>query len=69
MPLASGSQPPVSTSVKRRSFHSPLYVTRSRVTPGVSSTTASRRPRMRFTSADLPTFGRPTIAITGSAGR
>ena len=69
MPRASGSQPPVSTSVKRRSIHSALYVTRSRVTPGVSSTTASRRPRMRFTSADLPTFGRPTIATTGSAGR
>ena len=54
MPRASGSQPPVSTSEKRRSIHSALYVTRSRVTPGVSSTTASRRPRMRFTSADLP---------------
>ena len=47
----------------------PCTSTRSRVTPGVSSTTASRRPRMRLTSADLPTFGRPTIASTGSAGR
>ncbi len=30
---------------------------RSRVTPGFSSTIASRRPTMRFTSVDLPTFG------------
>src|SRR5664280_3527868 len=28
-------------------------------------TTASRRPRMRLTSVDLPTFGRPTTASTG----
>ena len=42
------------------------YATRSRVTPGTSSTTASRRPRMRLTSVDLPTFGRPTTASTGS---
>ena len=69
MPLASGSQPPVSTRVNLRSFHSALYETRSRVTPGLSSTTASRRPRIRLTSADLPTFGRPTIAKTGRAGR
>ena len=29
------------------------------MTPGMSWTTASRRPRMRFTSVDLPTFGPP----------
>src|SRR3712207_9018550 len=39
---------------------------RSRVTPGVSWTTAARRPRIRSTSVDLPTLGRPTIATTGS---
>src|SRR5919107_1622288 len=39
---------------------------RSRVTPGVSWTTAARRPRKRLTSVDLPTLGRPTIATTGS---
>jgi hypothetical protein len=67
--LGVGLPAPVSTTVKRRPSHSALYETRSRVTPGVSSTTASRRPMMRFTRADLPTFGRPTIASTGSAGR
>src|SRR5687767_9006901 len=39
---------------------------RSRVTPGVSSTTAWRRPMMRLTRVDLPTFGRPTTATTGT---
>ena len=39
---------------------------RSRVTPGMSCTTAARRPRMRLTSVDLPTLGRPTMATTGS---
>ena len=36
------------------------------MTPGTSCTTAARRPRMRLTSVDLPTFGRPTMATTGS---
>src|ERR1700710_2336311 len=39
---------------------------RSRVTPGTSCTTASRRPSTRLTRVDLPTLGRPTIATTGS---
>src|SRR6185312_16163319 len=64
-PLASGSQPPVSTTVNRRPDHCASYATRSRVTPGTSCTTASRRPRMRLTSVDLPTLGRPTTASTG----
>ena len=51
---ASGSQPPVSTTVNRRPFHSASYATRSRVTPGTSSTTASRRPRMRLTMSTCP---------------
>ena len=58
-------QPPVSSSVKRRPCHSASTALRSRVTPGCSSTIASRRPRMRFTSVDLPTLGRPTTATTG----
>src|SRR3954447_16437349 len=66
IPTASGSQPPVSTTVNSRPAQLASYDTRSRVTPGVSSTTASRRPMMRLTSVDLPTFGRPTIASTGS---
>ena len=69
IPLASGSQPPVSTSVYLRPFHSALYETRSLVTPGLSSTTASLLPMILFTSADLPTLGLPTIAKTGRAGR
>ena len=35
------------------------------MTPGTSCTTASRRPRIRLTRVDLPTFGRPTTATTG----
>src|SRR5512144_2347101 len=65
-PRASGSHPPVSTTVKARPFQVASYDTRSRVTPGTSSTTASRRPRIRLTSVDLPTLGRPTTANTGS---
>lgn len=38
--LASGSQPPVSTTVNCRPAHCASYGTRSRVTPGTSSTTA-----------------------------
>src|SRR5262249_30721435 len=39
---------------------------RSRVTPGVSRTIALRLPIRRLKRVDLPTFGRPTIATTGS---
>src|ERR1019366_2044418 len=66
MPVASTSQPPVSTRVNRVPVNSASYATRSRVTPGTSSTTASRRPRIRLTSVDLPTLGRPMIATTGT---
>ena len=38
---------------------------RSRVTPGLSSTIASRLPDSRLNSVDLPTLGRPMIATTG----
>ena len=60
--LASGSSsrtsmPPVSTSVKRRPFHSHGRSLRSRVTPGRAWTTASRDPVRRLMSEDLPTFG------------
>jgi hypothetical protein len=61
--------PPVSTTSTQRS---PLdarrnagTVTRSRVTPAVGSTIETRLPHMRFASVDLPTFGRPMIAIRG----
>jgi hypothetical protein len=62
----SSSSPPVSTTVKRRPFHSAVPYTRSRVVPGMSSTIASRCPMRRLKSVDLPTLGRPTIATTGS---
>ena len=66
-PLLRKSQPPVSMIENLRPDHSASYRTRSRVTPGMSSTTAARRPMIRLTSVDLPTFGRPTIATTGTA--
>ena len=59
------SQPPVSTTAKARPIHSASRILRSRVTPDCSSTMASRRPTMRFTSVLLPTLGRPTTATTG----
>ena len=37
----------------------------SLVTPGVSSTMDRRFPAILLKSIDLPTFGRPTIAISG----
>ena len=58
-------------SIKKnlRPFHSASYLTRSLVTPGVSSTIASRRPIIRFTKVDFPTFGRPITAIVGRPKR
>src|SRR5215469_15534487 len=67
VPSSDGSQPPVSTIVKARPRQVASYVTRSRVTPGVSSTTAWRLPKILLTSVDLPTLGRPTTASTGAA--
>src|SRR3712207_942752 len=61
------STPTVSTSRKRRPFHSVSISLRSRVTPDSGWTTASRVPLRRLTSVDLPTFGKPTIATLGSA--
>ena len=55
--------PPVSTSENDFPFHSASTLTRSRVTPGWSCTMAMRRLTMRLNSADLPTFGRPTMAM------
>ncbi len=60
------SQPPVSTIRKLWPAHSATSSLRSRVTPGCSSTIVARRPTIRFTNVDLPTFGRPTTATIGS---
>jgi hypothetical protein len=60
--------PPVSTRVKGRPCHSASALMRSRVTPGWSWTMAIRRPAMRLNRADLPTLGRPTMAISAGMG-
>ena len=56
------STPPVSMSRNVVPDHSQRSSLRSRVTPGVSWTTAVRVAVRRLISVDLPTFGKPTIA-------
>src|SRR4029453_616473 len=63
------TKPPVSTQTKARPACSARATTRSRVTPGASSTMARRARTMRLKSIDLPTFGRPTTTTTGNARR
>src|SRR5438132_4660684 len=58
--------PPVSISSKYRLSAAIGVETRSRVTPAVGSTMAMRRPASQLNSEDLPTFGRPTMATTGT---
>src|SRR5919201_1613275 len=60
--LPAMSMPPVSINRNRLPFHSQTSSLRSRVTPGVSWTTAARVSVRRLTSVDLPTLGKPTIA-------
>ena len=57
--------PPVSIITNSLSPQKARVYSRSRVTPGWSYTTAMEVPAMRLNSADLPTLGRPTIAILG----
>src|SRR6266851_4250031 len=59
---ASSSRPAVSMTRKLRSASRASPSRRSRVTPGVSSTSARRCPTSRLKSVDLPTFGRPMMA-------
>ena len=47
--------------------HSASTILRSRVTPGWSSTMATRLPTVRLTKVDFPTLGRPTTATTGAS--
>ena len=56
------SRPAVSNTWNSRSPRRAWPSRRSRVTPGVSSTSARRFPTRRLNSVDLPTFGRPTMA-------
>src|SRR6185312_15743189 len=62
-PLAPSSRPAVSITVNSRSPRRALPSRRSRVTPGSSSTSASFCPTSRLNSVDLPTLGRPMMAI------
>src|SRR5882757_284270 len=61
--------PPVSMISQQRPPYSTTVPTRSRVTPAVGSTMLIRRPASQLNSDDLPTFGRPTMATTGSGIR
>src|SRR6185312_9249295 len=63
---AASSSPAVSISLTVRPRSSASASFRSRVTPGVSATRASRRPARRLNSVDFPTLGRPAITTTGS---
>ena len=69
IPSGLDSQPPVSITINRLPPHSHSYCTRSRVTPGVSSTIASRLPINRFINVDFPTFGRPRIPTIGNPSK
>ena len=54
--------PAVSTNVMFVSSYEKLTSIASRVVPGVSETIDLSSPTILFTSIDLPTLGRPTIA-------
>src|ERR1044071_3972534 len=62
-PSSPGSSPAVSTSVTSQGPTVASASRGSRVNPGWSSTRASRLPASRLNKVDLPTFGRPTMAI------
>ena len=66
MPRGDSIRPPVSTTMKRRPAARPKPYLRSRVTPGTSATSASRVAVSTLKTVDLPTLGRPTMAMTGS---
>ena len=61
--------PPVSMTVKGWSPSVHSVTMRSRVTPGWSWTMEILRPAKRLKRADLPTFGRPTMAAQRVTGR
>ena len=64
-PAGSGSRPPVSSRMKGRPSQSVWAIRRSRVVPAMSETMAWRQPTMRLNRDDLPTLGRPTMAMMG----
>ena len=60
--------PAVSTIRNRRFRHCSTVSIASRVVPGMSLTRTRSSRSSRFTSDDLPTLGRPTIATAVSSG-
>ena len=59
------SRPAVSISVTRCPSSTASPSRRSRVRPGMSDTSAVRLAVRRLNRVDLPTLGRPTMAMTG----
>ena len=57
--------PAVSTSTNGLPSHSTTVSTGSRVVPGWAETSTRSAPTMRLSSDDLPTLGRPTMAMVG----
>mmetsp|Transcript_39073 Transcript_39073/g.83694 ORF Transcript_39073/g.83694 Transcript_39073/m.83694 type:complete len:264 (-) Transcript_39073:262-1053(-) len=70
-PLKSDSEkrPPVSTRTKSSRSDVTSAYKRSRVTPGMSATSAACLPDSLLKRADFPTLGRPTMTTVGSLGR
>ncbi|MCY1486412.1 hypothetical protein D9M68_200540 [compost metagenome] len=66
MPSSSPEIPPVSMTMNFLPCHLASPYWRSRVRPAYSATMASRVLVRRLNRVDLPTFGRPTRAITGT---
>src|SRR3981189_2296461 len=66
MTSAFSTSPPVSTTMHGTGVRREKPYCRSRVRPGKSATSASRVPVMALNRVDLPTFGRPISATTGS---
>src|ERR1700730_6186584 len=66
MTSAFSTSPPVSTTMHGTGVRREKPYCRSRVKPGKSATSASRVPVMALKRVDLPTFGRPIKATTGS---
>ncbi len=64
--MSAKPMPPVSTSSKKRSSWQIKCDSRSRVTPGLSSTMAIRTPASQFKMLLLPTLGRPTMTTCGT---
>src|SRR6516165_11417300 len=65
-PRGFSMSPPVSMTTYGTGPSLPKPYWRSRVSPGTSATMASRVPVSTLNSVDLPTFGRPTSAMTGN---